>query len=298
MTVAPEVAATIPGFDDELLAVLETRKSRSRTPWPTAGRRLLRELRRARTGMGHRGPAGRRHRGRTGPAVLGRRRRRRVDRDRRSGVSVRRRGVSAVQRRSREVGQLMKLDPRRPDDPLIWSIDAREIGFGCGRQLVDPGALRRRRVLLDGGWASARGRSRHGDRAARAAGRGSSIASPVVVDGVLILGTASATCTRGTSPIRRSSRRCCGRCGSRGASNRRLRCGEVALQAHARGTCTASPTPTGRGSLAPAPEERGEVGSVLRRLAKAASARAPTVRAPKPATAIAVRVEREPIPPR
>ena len=28
--------------------------------------------------------------------------------------------------RSREVGQLMKLDPSRPSDALVWSIDARD----------------------------------------------------------------------------------------------------------------------------------------------------------------------------
>ena len=41
--------------------------------------------------------------------------------------------------RSREVGQLMKLDPSRPDDPLVWSIDAREIGFeGAGGSWSTP----------------------------------------------------------------------------------------------------------------------------------------------------------------
>jgi outer membrane protein assembly factor BamB len=31
--------------------------------------------------------------------------------------------------RSREVGQIMKLDPSRPDDPLVWSIPATDISF-------------------------------------------------------------------------------------------------------------------------------------------------------------------------
>ena len=32
-----------------------------------------------------------------------------------------------------QMGQLMKLDPSRPQDPVVWSIDAREIGFeGAG----------------------------------------------------------------------------------------------------------------------------------------------------------------------
>jgi hypothetical protein len=35
--------------------------------------------------------------------------------------------------RSRAVGQIMKLDPSHPHDPLVWSVDAREIGFdGAG----------------------------------------------------------------------------------------------------------------------------------------------------------------------
>jgi outer membrane protein assembly factor BamB len=35
--------------------------------------------------------------------------------------------------RSREVGQIMKLDPRKPHDPLVWSIPAPAIGFeGAG----------------------------------------------------------------------------------------------------------------------------------------------------------------------
>ena len=41
--------------------------------------------------------------------------------------------------RSRDVGQLLKLDPRRPDDPVVWSIDAREIGFeGAGGSWSTP----------------------------------------------------------------------------------------------------------------------------------------------------------------
>ena len=41
--------------------------------------------------------------------------------------------------RAGEVGQLMKLDPSRPDDPLVWSIDAREIGFeGAGGSWSTP----------------------------------------------------------------------------------------------------------------------------------------------------------------
>ncbi len=41
--------------------------------------------------------------------------------------------------RAQEVGQLLKLDPRTPEDPLVWSIDAREIGFeGAGGSWSTP----------------------------------------------------------------------------------------------------------------------------------------------------------------
>lgn len=41
--------------------------------------------------------------------------------------------------RSREVGQLMKLDPRHPDDPVVWSLPALEIGFqGAGGSWSTP----------------------------------------------------------------------------------------------------------------------------------------------------------------
>ena len=41
--------------------------------------------------------------------------------------------------RSRELGQLMKLDPRRPNDPVVWSLSASEIGFqGAGGSWSTP----------------------------------------------------------------------------------------------------------------------------------------------------------------
>ncbi|MGH2539676.1 MAG: PQQ-binding-like beta-propeller repeat protein, partial [Actinomycetota bacterium] len=91
--------------------------------------------------------------------------------------------------RAREVGQLMKLDPRRPEDPVVWSIDAREIGFeGAGGSWSTP-ALYGDVVF----FSTASGRVLEVER-----GSGEvlhelrvgapSIASPVVVDGVLLLG--------------------------------------------------------------------------------------------------------------
>lgn len=91
--------------------------------------------------------------------------------------------------RSREVGQLMKLDPRRPDDPLVWSIDATEIGFeGAGGSWSTP-ALYGDVVF----FSTAAGRVLEVDRESGEVIHelevgAPSIASPVVVDGVLILG--------------------------------------------------------------------------------------------------------------
>jgi outer membrane protein assembly factor BamB len=91
--------------------------------------------------------------------------------------------------RAREVGQLLKLDPSNPDDPVVWSIDAREIGFeGAGGSWSTP-ALYGDVVF----FSTAAGRVLEVDRATGAivhelAVGAPAIASPVVVDGVLILG--------------------------------------------------------------------------------------------------------------
>jgi outer membrane protein assembly factor BamB len=91
--------------------------------------------------------------------------------------------------RSREVGQLMKLDPSRPKDPLVWGIAATEIGFeGAGGSWSTP-ALHGDLVY----FTTAAGRVLAVDRAS---GRivwelqigVPAIASPVVVDDVLIQG--------------------------------------------------------------------------------------------------------------
>src|ERR671925_171455 len=91
--------------------------------------------------------------------------------------------------RSHEVGQLVKLDPARAEDPLVWSIDAREVGFeGAGGSWSTP--------AIAGGtvyFTTAAGRVLAVDRATgdvrweRTIGS-PAIGSPVVVDGVLIQG--------------------------------------------------------------------------------------------------------------
>jgi outer membrane protein assembly factor BamB len=91
--------------------------------------------------------------------------------------------------RSAEVGQLMKLDPSRPSDPLLWSIDAREIGFeGAGGSWSTP-ALYGDLVFFTtaAGRVLAVERETGDIRWERQVGA-PAIASPVVVDGVLIQG--------------------------------------------------------------------------------------------------------------
>ena len=91
--------------------------------------------------------------------------------------------------RSREVGQLMKLDPSRPSEPLVWSIDAREIGFeGAGGSWSTP-ALYADLVVFTtaAGRVLAVERDSGDVRWERQVGA-PAIGSPVVVDGVLIQG--------------------------------------------------------------------------------------------------------------
>lgn len=91
--------------------------------------------------------------------------------------------------RSAEVGQLMKLDPSRPSDPLLWSIDAREIGFeGAGGSWSTP-ALYGDLVFFTtaAGRVLAVERETGDIRWQRQVGA-PAIGSPVVVDGVLIQG--------------------------------------------------------------------------------------------------------------
>ena len=96
--------------------------------------------------------------------------------------------------RGAEVGQLMKLDPRRPKDPLVWSFDIRELGAdGAGGAWATP-ALSGRMVYVA---------TNHGDLIGleRRTGRerwrihlaGPTWSSPVVVDDVLLQGDCGGT---------------------------------------------------------------------------------------------------------
>ena len=91
--------------------------------------------------------------------------------------------------RSKVLGQLMKLDPSKPKDPVLWSIPATEIGFeGAGGSWSTP--------ALSGGYVyftTAAGRvlevnRRNGKIVWELQIGAPAIASPVVVDHVLIQG--------------------------------------------------------------------------------------------------------------
>ena len=94
--------------------------------------------------------------------------------------------------RSQTTGQLMKLDPHRPDDPLVWSVPALELGFeGAGGSWSTPALAGE--VLYA---TTAAGRVLAIDRTTGAIlwerQIGSpAIGSPVVVDGTLLQGDCS-----------------------------------------------------------------------------------------------------------
>ena len=190
VTVGPEVVAKIPGFDEELLGGARRPRGLDRELRRLPqGRRVLRELGRARAGVGH-------PRLLDGGTEVERVLRFWVGDDVDASIVLDAQGFLYVaaeyqrfNERSREVGQLMKLDPRAPDDPVVWSIDAREIGFeGAGGSWSTP-ALYGDVVF----FSTAAGRVLEVDRGSGAVLHelqvgAPSIASPVVVDGVLILG--------------------------------------------------------------------------------------------------------------
>jgi outer membrane protein assembly factor BamB len=91
--------------------------------------------------------------------------------------------------RSREVGQLFKLDPSISNDPLVWSIDAREIGFeGAGGSWSTPAVYGELVYFTTAAGRVLAVERDSGDvRWERQIGS-PAIGSPVVVDGVLIQG--------------------------------------------------------------------------------------------------------------
>ena len=127
--------------------------------------------------------------------------------------------------RAREVGQIMKLDPRKPDNPLVWSVpdqDASLAGVWATPAIADGMVY----VATNGGRLLG-----IDPTTARSCGRrsfpGPTWQSPVVVDDVLLMATATACCTPTTSTTG-VDRRSCGRSSSAAASSRPRRCGRAA----------------------------------------------------------------------
>ena len=140
VTVAPRVVATIPGFDDELLAALgDEEVSIENSVAFRKGVAYFANSGGLVQGWDIREPARRRHRGGAGFRFW-------AGDDVDASIVIDEQGFLYVaaeyQRfndRAREVGQLLKLDPSRPDDPVVWSLDAREIGFeGAGGSWSTP----------------------------------------------------------------------------------------------------------------------------------------------------------------
>ena len=127
MTVKPELVFNAPGWDDELLEAfggeavsIENSVTIFRTPctsptapgWSRVGTSAA--WRRA-------GPQAR-------LPVLDRRRHRRIDRRGLRRDALHRLRYEKQNARSRQVGQMMKLDPSKPDDPIVWNIVMPESG--------------------------------------------------------------------------------------------------------------------------------------------------------------------------
>ncbi|HEX5936928.1 MAG TPA: PQQ-binding-like beta-propeller repeat protein [Actinomycetota bacterium] len=190
VTVAPEVVATVPGWDDELLRVLgDDEVSIENSVALHDGVLYFANSGGLVQGWDVRDVLG-------GGSGLERVFRFWTGDDTDATISIDGAGdlyvASEYQRlgeRSREVGQLMKLDPSRPADPLVWSIDAREIGFeGAGGSWSTP-ALYGDLVFFTtaAGRVLAVERETGDVRWERRVGA-PAIGSPVVVDGVLIQG--------------------------------------------------------------------------------------------------------------
>jgi outer membrane protein assembly factor BamB len=94
--------------------------------------------------------------------------------------------------RSARVGQLLKLDPRKPRAPLVWSVPVRELGFGSKGGIWSTPALDRELVYVATNAGGVLGVERATGRVRwRLPLPGPTWSSPVVVDGVLLEGDCS-----------------------------------------------------------------------------------------------------------
>lgn len=91
--------------------------------------------------------------------------------------------------RSAKVGQLLKLDPRRPRSPVVWSVPVPERGWGGKGGIWSTPALDRGMLYVATNAGGLLGVDRRTGRVRwRIALPGPTWASPVVVDGVLLQG--------------------------------------------------------------------------------------------------------------
>ncbi|MFN2545683.1 MAG: PQQ-binding-like beta-propeller repeat protein, partial [Actinomycetota bacterium] len=107
--------------------------------------------------------------------------------------------------RSREVGQIMKLDPSRPNDPLVWSIPATDVAFEAAGGTWSTPALYGPWVYestVDGRLMEIDAETGHVQWTIDLSPP--VLSSPVVVDGVLIQGDCGGTLHAwdvGTDPL-------------------------------------------------------------------------------------------------
>jgi len=91
--------------------------------------------------------------------------------------------------RSREVGQLVKLDPRRPRSPLVWSVQLRAIGRGGkGGSWATPAVVGDTVYIATNAGGVVAVDRRTGGTRWKLSLPGPTWGSPVVVDGVLVEG--------------------------------------------------------------------------------------------------------------
>lgn len=193
VTVAPEQAFRVPGFDDELLRDLGAQDPRrvsleasvsisGDTAWLNNSGGLVQgwDLSSLRTGVGAVTRTFRFWTGDDSDASIV------PDDEGYLYVGVE---IDRANSRAREVGQMLKLDPRRPDDPIVWSYRtnfAVDDGVWTTPIVTDS-------VVI---WTSKPGRIYALDRTTGAELwqlriAGPALSSPVLVDGVLVQGDAA-----------------------------------------------------------------------------------------------------------
>jgi outer membrane protein assembly factor BamB len=100
--------------------------------------------------------------------------------------------LERLDRRSTAVGQLIKLDPRRPQRPLVWSLPIREGGSARAGGVWATPAIDRGMLYVPTNYGDLIGVNRRTGRALwRIHLAGPTWGSPVVVDGVLLQGDCS-----------------------------------------------------------------------------------------------------------